>query len=294
MSVTRYRVPFMMMSLIGIIALFVITYAVYGGFAQSIAFNGGVRFSLSMPPGQGKAELDSALAKAEFKDFQVRQVSARGNQFDLEFGPAIRDKMSTQEIEQKFLAQISGMDASSIISRETIDASYGTDLFVIATRSLILTFILIGVYLTFRFDFPFALGASLALLHDVIFTIGFIGVMQIQPSIPVVAAVLTIVGYSINDTIVIFDRIRASVDNTSQLTVGETMDNAITMTYSRTIITSLLTLLVVIALLFGGATSLYDFALILVFGIVVGTYSSIFVASPLVQIYVQVRERLRR
>ncbi|MBI3394234.1 MAG: hypothetical protein HY042_00185 [Spirochaetia bacterium] len=107
------------------------------------------------------------------------------------------------------------------------------------------------------------------------------------------AAILTIVGYSNNDTIVIFDRIRANVRDRAQSSLAETMDMAITQTLSRTIVTHLLTTLSVIALLLGGATSLEDFAKILIFGIVTGTYSSIFIASHYVQYYDQLRAYLR-
>ena len=171
----------------------------------------------------------------------------------------------------------------------TIAASDGENLSDTARNLLLGTIVVIGLYLTFRFDFPFALGASLALLHDVLMTIGFIGVFQLEPNIPLVAAVLTIIGYSINDTIVIFDRIRENVQDRQQATLGATVDLAITQTLSRTIITSILTFLSVLALLIGGVESLREFALVLGFGIVIGTYSSIFIASPMVQIYEQFR-----
>ena len=291
MNFSRYRTFFLIVSSVTLVSLYSITFLVHGGFARSIAFDGGIRFSLIMPPGSGRAELETAVTKAGLQDFQVKSANPGANVFDLEFGPDIRDKMTTEEIETKFLPLVEGLTPESIVSRETIDASYGADLFYIAMRSLVLALILIGIYLTFRFDFPYAVGASAALIPDITMAVGFIGLMQIQPSIPVVAAVLTIVGYSINDTIVIFDRIRANVEDTGRLTVGESMDTAITQTVSRTVVTSLSTLLVVVALLFGGATSLYDFALVLLFGVVVGTYSSIFVASPVVQMYARFRER---
>ena len=188
-------------------------------------------------------------------------------------------------IEDKILAQMPAINSESIVAREAISASYGGNLAKVAVYSLLWVIVIIGIYLSLRFDFPYALGASLALLHDVIITVGFIGAVQVEPSIPVVAAVLTIVGYSINDTIVIFDRIRDSMEERTPAVIEPTMDLAITQTLSRTVITSLLTLIAVLAILFGGAESLYDFALVLTFGIVIGTYSSIFIASHFVQYY---------
>ena len=206
---------------------------------------------------------------------------------------AARKRTVVDLIEDKILSQLPAINAESVVAREAISASYGGNLAKVAVFSLAWVIVIIGIYLSLRFDFPYALGASLALLHDVILSVGFIGAAQIEPSIPVVAAVLTIVGYSINDTIVIFDRIRDGMQERTPAVIEPVMDLAITQTLSRTVITSLLTLIAVLAILFGGAESLYDFALVLTFGIVVGTYSSIFIASHFVQYYQNWRARAR-
>lgn len=304
----------MIFSTILAVGLFAHTYFVEGGFARSISFDGGVRISMILSPGMTKETLENAAIQAGFKDPQVRLTNQRANQYDLELGPEVRDRLAEKlkkreagvtegsgltestvagEIEKRLLNALPGLTRENIISRETISASYGSDLFQIAFWSFIWTVFVIGLYLSFRFDFPFAMGASLALVHDIVLTIGFIGVMQIEPSIPVVAAVLTIVGYSINDTIVIFDRIRENMEDRSLSAMRSTMDAAITQTLSRTIITSLLTMISVIALLMGGADTLVDFAWVLLFGVLVGTYSSIFIASHFVQYYSEITARLR-
>ena len=163
-----------------------------------------------------------------------------------------------------------------------------------AIRILIYTIIGIALYLSFRFDFPFAVGASIALIHDLLFTLGVIGILRIEPSIPVLAAVLTVLGYSINDTIVIFDRIRDNTEDRSQATSSSTINLSLTQTLSRTIVTSVLTLLAVLALLLGGERSLKDFAIVVLIGVFVGTYSSIFIATPSVKYYEQFRNWIRR
>jgi preprotein translocase subunit SecF len=143
-----------------------------------------------------------------------------------------------------------------------------------------------ALYLSFRFQFKFALGASLALLHDLLFTLAFIGAFQIKPSVPIIAALLTLFGYSINDTIVVFDRIRENMaDMKVQHNLKNTINMSINQTLGRTFNTSFSTLISVVAIIIGGATELYDFAIVLVFGIVVGTYSSIFIAAPAVELY---------
>ena len=334
-------------SVLTIIAFYAITFGVNGGFEHSITFNGGIRISLNMPPGTGKKELETALKKAGFKDYQTRLANFKTNTYDLEFGPRVEEaiekqirmerknqyrgktpppgrnvkndkknpgkkkapetprkadrkkesslsKTVTGVIETKLLKHLPFISESNIISREAISASYGGKLAKTALISFLAVIAIIGLYLSFRFDLPFAIGASLALLHDIVLTVGFIGLMKVEPSIPVVAAVLTIIGYSINDTIVIFDRIRENMEGRSATALDMTMDLAITQTLSRTVITSVLTLLAVLALLFGGAVSLYDFALVLLFGVGIGTYSSIFIASHFVQYYEMLRLARRR
>ncbi|MCB1315926.1 MAG: protein translocase subunit SecF, partial [Leptospiraceae bacterium] len=254
----------------------------------------------------------------------IRVTDIRQNIFDVELGPDVRDdiadiikqefaanraranEMKEQGLEvpeellrrptvsdyiEERLLPLLGLDSGSVISRETIAASYGQNLQSLALQLFFGTVVAIGLYLTVRFDFPFAVGASMALVHDIVLTLAFIGIMQLEPSVPLVAAVLTIVGYSINDTIVIFDRIRENINDRQQATVEGTIDLAITQTLSRTIVSSILTLLSVLALMLGGESSLRDFAIVLLFGIIIGTYSSIFIATPVVQIYEQMRGR---
>ncbi|MCB1172924.1 MAG: protein translocase subunit SecF [Leptospiraceae bacterium] len=326
MSFSRLKYQSLIFSGLVIILMFLGTYSIHGGFKRSIQFNGGIRLSIMMPGNKDKADLEKAVHQAGYKESLVRQTDPRLNAYDLEMGPDLRDEIDLQlrqkrkeqqkqidaleaankevpadlrvhesvsdVIARRVLEQM-GLGPEQIISRETIAGSYGDQLGLLALRMMFFTLVAIGLYLTFRFDFPFALGASIALVHDVIMTIGFIGIMQIEPSIPVLAAVLTIVGYSINDTIVIFDRIRENINDRQQATLGATIDLAITQTLSRTIVTSVLTLLAALALFMGGESSLEDFALVLVFGLVIGTYSSIFVASNAVQIYEGLRDRFR-
>lgn len=303
MRFSRFRGIFLVLSLLMGVGLYTYTFMVHGGFARSISFNGGVRVSIQLPPEMTKEDLEKGTVAAGFHDPQVRLTNPRMSQYDVELGPEARDQLADEitnendtvadQIELKLLKAMPELSSSNIVSRETISASYGSDLFGIAMKSFVITVIVIGLYLSFRFDFPFALGASLALVHDVIMTVGFIGAAQLEPNVPLVAAVLTIVGYSINDTIVIFDRIRENMEDHHMSALKSVMDTAITQTLSRTIITSLLTLISVIALLMGGADSLHGFAWVLMFGIVIGTYSSIFVASHFVQYYNEIIAKVR-
>lgn len=315
MRFSKFKGVFLIISLVIGIGMFFVTFAVFDGFRASITFNGGVRLSIVLPEEMDGSNLEQAAVDAGLENPSVRSSNPRINQFDLEFGPNVRDRIDEEikawerenpgiagerreersipgEIEKLILPAL-GLGDDVVTSREAISASYGQDLMNTAFWAFFLTVLFIGLYLAFRFDFSFAAGASVALLHDILLTVGFIGVARIEPSIPVVAAVLTVIGYSINDTIVIFDRIRQNIDDRTQAADDFVMDTAISQTLSRTLITSFLTLVAVVALIVGGADTLKDFAYVLVFGILIGTYSSIFVASHFVQFYEQFRARVR-
>jgi len=149
---------------------------------------------------------------------------------------------------------------------------------------LAMLYALIGIliYVAWRFEWRFALGSVAALVHDVLITVGFFSITSLEFSLPVLAALLAVIGYSLNDTIVVFDRIRDNFRKMRKSESAEIMNVAINATLSRTVLTSFTTLLVLIALLVFGGEVIYGFALTLIVGIVIGTYSSIFVASPIV------------
>lgn len=170
----------------------------------------------------------------------------------------------------------------TILSEENVGPAIGDFLKRSAWKLSIMAILMMTVYLAFRFELKYAVGAMIALLHDMVATVAFCGFMKVEFNIPVIAALLTIFGYSVNDTIVIFDRIRETNELKLKETFINTMNKAITQTLSRTILTVLLTLFTVIALFFLGGPVLHDFSLVLLFGFVVGAYSSIFIASPFV------------
>ncbi len=166
---------------------------------------------------------------------------------------------------------------------QTVGPTVGEQLKKDAVYSLLLSFFFMIIYVAFRFEFTFGVGAVVALVHDVLITVGIFALFHRQISITVIAALLTIVGYSINDTIVVFDRIRENMKlyRGRGMSLMEIMDLSINQTLSRTILTSFTTFIVVVVLLFLGGSVIFDFALALAVGIVVGTYSSIYIASAI-------------
>ena len=183
----------------------------------------------------------------------------------------------------KVLESLKNLGAYNLDKEDKVGASIGDDLKKSAIYSLGIGAILIVIYITMRFEFSFAIGGILSLLHDIIIAVGFIALMGYEVDTPFIAAILTILGYSINDTIVIYDRIRENLKRKHKgWTLEECMDNSINQTAIRSLNTSVTTLFSVIAILVFGGASLKTFIMTLLIGILAGTYSSIFVATPIV------------
>ena len=183
----------------------------------------------------------------------------------------------------KVLESLKNLGAYNLDKEDKVGASIGDDLKKSAIYSLGIGAILIVIYITMRFEFSFAVGGILSLLHDIIIAVGFIALMGYEVDTPFIAAILTILGYSINDTIVIYDRIRENLKRKHKgWTLEECMDESVNQTAIRSLNTSITTLFSVIAILIFGGASLKTFIMTLLIGILAGTYSSIFIATPIV------------
>lgn len=165
---------------------------------------------------------------------------------------------------------------------EFVGPQVGQELTEQGTMAMIYALIGILIYVAWRFEWRFAVGSVVALIHDVIITVGVFSVLGLEFSLPVLAAVLAVIGYSLNDTIVVFDRIRENFRKMRRGDTIEIMNSSINQTLRRTILTSITTMLVVLTLFFLGGEVIHGFSAALMVGIIVGTYSSIYVASPVV------------
>jgi preprotein translocase SecF subunit len=196
-----------------------------------------------------------------------------------------RFSVTVEELKAKVAEQLAKDFGDAFITVESstsVSPSVGKDLLSNGLLAVLYAIIGILIYITLRFDFRYAPGAVVALVHDVAITMGLFALFQIKFSLPIIAALLTIVGYSLNDTIVVLDRVRETFDAYRGRDIKELLNRAINATLSRTVLTSLTTAFVVAAILVLGGGLIRDFAIALMIGIVVGTYSSIFVATPLV------------
>ncbi len=186
----------------------------------------------------------------------------------------------SQELEKHF-----GKDSFEILRLDSVGPKVGDQLKKKGILAIVYALLGILIYIAFRFDVRFAPGAVVALIHDVSITAGIFAVLRIEFTIPTIAALLTIVGYSLNDTIVVYDRIRENMSKVKVKSIEDVVNESLNQTLSRTILTSLTTLLVVTSLIVFGGGIIFDFALALLIGVAVGTYSSVFIASP-IMIYI--------
>ena len=200
--------------------------------------------------------------------------------------PKPEENSEKEEDKKEVLNSLQELGAFNLDKEDKVGASIGDDLKKSAIYSLGIGAILIVLYITLRFEFSFAIGGILSLLHDIIIAVGFIALMGYEVDTPFIAAILTILGYSINDTIVIYDRIRENLKrrHTKNWTLEDCMDESVNQTAIRSLNTSITTLFSVIALLIFGGASLKTFIMTLLIGILAGTYSSIFIATPIVYI----------
>ncbi|CAH0532848.1 Protein translocase subunit SecF [Vibrio stylophorae] len=193
-----------------------------------------------------------------------------------------RGDVDNKALGDSVMAILTKIDANVQMKRlENVSASVGSELAEAGGLAIIAALLCILAYISLRFEWRLAAGAVASLVHDIIITVGVFSFLQIEVDLTIVAALLTVVGYSLNDTIVVFDRIRENFRKMRRSDPVEVVNSAITQTLSRTLISSATTLFVVIALFLKGGTMIHGFALALLLGISVGTYSSIYVASAL-------------
>jgi len=261
--------------LVGVVSLII-----QGGPNYGIDFTGGtslqLKFEKPVDVGQIRSILSGlGLGNSEIKEFaEGNEILIRLQQQDNmeEVSSQVLQQLATQLPDNKF----------ELRSKEAVGPRIGSELRRDAIMAILISLVLILIYISYRFEFKFAVGAVVALFHDVLITLGFFSLLKLEISLAVVAAFLTIIGYSLNDTIVVFDRIRENLKVMRREDYVTIFNRSINQTLSRTLLTSLTTFVVVIILFFFGGEVIHIFSFALVVGVIVGTYSSIFIASPVV------------
>ena len=251
-----------------------------------VDFRGGDLVTMSAPDKIDIGEVRSALKPIGFGDASI-QESAQGGKSYI----TVRTPLNTSDKVEKQIIQAMPNAAFKVEGSERVGALVGGELAKNSLIALGLGILGILIFVTFRFELSFAVGAIVALLHDVLMTVGMFSLLGRELTLTMVGAVLTIAGYSINDTIVVYDRIREGLASGRRGTIEEIMNSSINQTLSRTILTSTVTLIPILCLFFFGGAVLRDFSLAIIIGVVVGTYSSIFIASPIVLWWTRARGR---
>jgi preprotein translocase subunit SecF len=247
------------------------------GLNLGIDFTGGTLVEVGYSDTAELADVRSALSKGGFEGAMVQHFGT--SQDVLIRLPPHKNESSAQLSSHILNALQSGGKKVDVRRVEFVGPQIGDELAEDGGLAMLAALFGILVYVYFRFEIRFSLGAVIALVHDVIITVGMFSLFQFEFDLSVLAAVLAVIGYSLNDTIVVYDRIRENFRKMRKGTAVEIVNSSITQTLSRTLVTSLTTLLVLIALFIFGGEIIHDFSLALIIGIVVGTYSSIYVAS---------------
>lgn len=263
----------------GLIAIGLISVAIHGGFAQGIDFAGGALVEIRVPNPVPLSEVRGVVSAAGFEGAEVTNFGAP-NEYLIKVKSIGNADEVAEQIKDALRAKLG--QTFEVRRTESVGPKIGAELRTAAFWAIIYSLIGIVVYITWRFEFRFAIAAIIALVHDVLFTLGFFSLFNLEVSLAVIAAILTIVGYSLNDTIVVFDRIRENLHTRRRDNYEKLVNASINETLSRTIVTSGTTLMVVLSLVLFGGEVIRDFALTLLIGITVGTYSSIYIASPVV------------
>ena len=276
-----------------VIILGLISLILAGGPLLSIDFKGGTLIAVHFEEPVDVNEFRSAMSNVNIEgqsfDFSKAEIKLFGSPQDisvriphLDQEPENFAQKIVSHLRNSFSSKVSDTDSDFILSIEKVGPKIGAELSNKAILAIVSALGLIIFYISIRFEFNFALGAIAALTHDVFVTLGIFSIMGYEISLPIIAAFLTIVGYSLNDTIVIFDRIRENIKSLKRLSYTEVIDKSINDSLSRTIVTSITTFIVVLILWLFGGEVINLFAFVMMIGVIVGTYSSIFVACPLV------------
>jgi len=268
-----------------IVSILLIVISIYSlstkGLNFGIDFSGGTKIELAYEQDVEVTQLRSTLADGGFPEAVVQHF---GSNKDILIRIPLSEDNNTAEVSTR-VDQVLKSQSSvffDLKSVEFVGPTFGKELFEQGILALIYALIGVMIYVMFRFEWKYSLGSVTALVHDVLITVGLFSLFGMEFTQAVLAALLAVIGYSLNDTIVVFDRIRENFRKVREVDTKEVMNFSINQTLPRTILTSLTTLLVLVALYFFGGDALKGFSATLIMGVLIGTYSSIFVASPTV------------
>ena len=274
----RHALKFNIISLITF--LLAVLFLLTKGLHLSVEFTGGTLIEVNYAQSADLEKIRGALGKTGFSDFSVQNF---GSSQDVLIRLPLKGEQSSAQQGETIMKALDAEAPGATLRRvEFVGPQVGKELAENGAMALLLVIAGIVIYLAFRFEWRFSVSAIIANLHDVVIILGFFAFFQWEFSLSVLAAVLAVLGYSVNESVVVFDRVRETFKAKRGMSTPEVLDHAITSTISRTIITHGCTQLMVLSMLMFGGETLYYFSLVLTIGICFGIYSSVLVASPLV------------
>jgi len=276
-----------------LLAAGIVSLLINNGPKLSIDFKGGTLVSVQYTTDMNIPDVRNSLKNIKISgqefDFSTEEVKFFGDPSAvsiriplIENSPDNFAQKIVDHLYDSFPNKVPEEKTNFVLNKGSVGPKIGAELSGKAVMAILSSLALILLYISIRFQFRFALGAIAALTHDVLITLGIFSILNYEISLPVIAAFLTIVGYSLNDTIVIFDRIRENLKSSNKLDYPKNINQSINESLSRTLITSLTTFFVVFILWFFGGEVINSFALAMIIGVIIGTYSSVYVASPIV------------
>ncbi|MBL1436378.1 MAG: protein translocase subunit SecF [Rhodobacteraceae bacterium] len=273
-----------LMAVLSVVAFFVF------GLNYGIDFKGGTVIRTATPVPVEVSVYRNVLSGLELGDFTVTEVTNPGAELTDTERHAVMIRIEQQsddaETQNDIILEVksaltSEIDGVSFLQTDSVGAKVSGELVIAGIEAVVLAVMAVLFYIWLRFEWQFSVGAVAALVHDVVLTIGVFAVMQIEFNLSIIAAILTIVGYSLNDTVVVFDRVRENLRRFKTTPLKEVLNLSINETLSRTVMTSVTTLLALVALYVLGGDVIRGFTFAMIWGVIVGTYSSVFIASPI-------------
>ncbi|WKC90155.1 protein translocase subunit SecF [Borreliella finlandensis] len=283
---SKYGSNVLIVSAVFILVGLIYTFFYHGGYNWGIDFSSRVNINLSIEKSNIKENEIKEIFSPIYKTLDVNSIFSpdqNKSEFSIMVKSDVIDYAFKTEVQKTILDKLKKtFDANiEVLDSYFIDSSFSSTLRIRSVFLVLGTFILILIYITLRFKLSYAIASILSIFHDIFFIVAFLGVFRIEINSYIIVAILTIIGYSLNDTIIIFDRIRDNVKRLTDNTFLNVLNISISQTLSRTVLTSVTTFVAVFSIYVFTEGSIKDFSLVFMVGVIVGTYSSIFIASPI-------------
>ena len=278
----RWAVPMAALSW-SIVLLGLVSIWMRGGLNYGIDFAGGTLVHVRFPQATSVGDIRAALDRPDLREVVVQDVGGEGREYQIRVLGADAERADIAAASTKDGLQAKfGEGSFDVLRTESVGPKVGRELWRDATLAVLLSTVAMGIYIWFRFDLRFGIGAAVALFHDVMIVVSFLSFFNMEFDLTTIAALLTVVGFSVNDTVIISDRIRENLTKMRKEKLPALVNSAINETLSRTVINSGTAILVTLALFVLGGPVIHSFSFALLVGFIVGTYSSIYIATPVV------------